>query len=121
MDKTALYRMQDYVIEQSVRLRMFPRTSRGVINCALLEAPALWTSAAEETSRRTLKRRIRERCREYNVGNPLIIIAVISLVIQILWIWWQYRNRDGREALAYAEQQWEGMTAAARDELERYA
>jgi len=109
---------QEAVIKSDLKLRLFPcrkRTKQRVISAAVLTDPTLWTARSERDARRVLKRQVAERCRDNNVGNPLILIAIISLIIQVLWIWWQWRNSKGEKTIASNE--WTDMMEPAIADL----
>jgi len=118
---TNLRMFQNSLLAHNARLRWFPcreETKRKVIAACVLTDPALWTARSEKDAREALKRQVMTRCRVHKVGNPLILIALISLAIQIIWIWWQWKNSEGSDVRVAAEVFWTDMACEAMNELE---
>jgi len=99
-------------VDRSLRCRPFRRTARRIASCCLLVPQHLWTGTRPS---KVLRHHVAARCREENVGNPLILIAILGIVINLVWQWWLHR----RTAMPrVAAEDWDQLARVAQHDLE---
>jgi hypothetical protein len=106
----------DEIIGSSFRLRMVRGTAAKVVAAAVLTRSDLWRcQQSEDHAKRILRRRILMTCNEYKVGNPLIFIAILGIIINLIWQWWLHRQETN--AVGAAEESWDRWFSSARADL----
>jgi hypothetical protein len=99
-------------VDRSLRCRPFRRTARKIASCCLLTPAYLWTGTRPN---KVLRHHVVAKCRENQVGNPLIIIAILGIIINLVWQWWLHR----RTAMPMmASEDWGQLAQAAQYDLE---
>jgi len=95
-------------------VRFFGRTiARRIATCCLLTPRWLWIGMGDP---RTRKQYVWDACRQHNVGNPLILIAILGIVINVVLQWWLNRATMLLEGESAAD--WERLAVAAKHDLE---
>ena len=87
--------------------------ARRIASCCLLTPRSLWTRTADP---RTRRRCVRAVCEEHNVGNPLIFIAILGIIINVILQWWLHRSTMLRAGELAAD--WDQLATAAKHDLE---
>lgn len=100
-------------VDKSIRCRPFRTTARKIAACCLLTPERFWHSGMRP---RDLKPYVKAKCEAENVGNPLIFIAILGIIINLVWQWWLHRKANLPTGVS-AEDEWHAMRLFAEHDL----